>query len=261
MDLCEDREEGVPPSKTTQRNQPGLELGPEPELEPETSCVCLQCNCMKFFICRFTKRRQLSKKSVHQGLSTEPSFVSLKSDWCERCSSGFERQELSSAERNMIKEKQREPSAKTASAEEELARVRTTFVWRVSPEILIQLLDALVTESVFNDLEKESILEGNPVRADKARCFIDTVRKKGDKACKIMIRHLQTIDPSLFFQLHLYSDPSALQDSLQNCQPKLKSNLKKKFQCVFEGIAKAGNPTLLNQIYTELYITEGGTAE
>uniref|UniRef100_A0A8P4KSC6 FISNA domain-containing protein n=1 Tax=Dicentrarchus labrax TaxID=13489 RepID=A0A8P4KSC6_DICLA len=41
----------------------------------------------------------------------------------------------------------------------------------------------------------------------------------------------------------------------------LKSNLKKKFQCVFEGIAKAGNPTVLNQIYTELYNTEGGTAE
>uniref|UniRef100_A0A669F2L7 NACHT domain-containing protein n=1 Tax=Oreochromis niloticus TaxID=8128 RepID=A0A669F2L7_ORENI len=45
------------------------------------------------------------------------------------------------------------------------------------------------------------------------------------------------------------------------CQRNLKSALKKKFQCVFEGIAKAGNPTLLNQIYTELYITEGGTAE
>ncbi|XP_068583665.1 NLR family CARD domain-containing protein 3-like [Cebidichthys violaceus] len=45
------------------------------------------------------------------------------------------------------------------------------------------------------------------------------------------------------------------------CQRELKSNLKKKFQCVFEGITKAGNPTLLNQIYTELYITEGGTAE
>ncbi|XP_065326177.1 NLR family CARD domain-containing protein 3-like [Pelmatolapia mariae] len=45
------------------------------------------------------------------------------------------------------------------------------------------------------------------------------------------------------------------------CQHKLKSALKKKFQCVFEGIAKAGNPTLLNQIYTQLCITEGGTAE
>ncbi|XP_067454373.1 NLR family CARD domain-containing protein 3-like [Thunnus thynnus] len=58
-----------------------------------------------------------------------------------------------------------------------------------------------------------------------------------------------------------------LADRLQNrthagrCQRKLKSNLKKKFQCVFEGIAKAGNSTFLNQIYTELYITEGGTAE
>ncbi|KAL4009540.1 hypothetical protein ACER0C_003392 [Sarotherodon galilaeus] len=49
--------------------------------------------------------------------------------------------------------------------------------------------------------------------------------------------------------------------NFQWCQIELKSKLKKKFKCVFEGIAKAGNPTLLNQIYTELYITEGGTAE
>ncbi|XP_047432574.1 NACHT, LRR and PYD domains-containing protein 12-like [Mugil cephalus] len=45
------------------------------------------------------------------------------------------------------------------------------------------------------------------------------------------------------------------------CQRELKSSLKEKFQCVFEGIAKAGNSTLLNEIYTELYITEGDTSE
>ncbi|XP_071362188.1 NLR family CARD domain-containing protein 3-like isoform X3 [Trachinotus anak] len=45
------------------------------------------------------------------------------------------------------------------------------------------------------------------------------------------------------------------------CGRKLKSKLKEKFQCVFEGISKAGNPTLLNQIYTELFITEGGAGE
>uniref|UniRef100_A0A3B5MXK5 B30.2/SPRY domain-containing protein n=1 Tax=Xiphophorus couchianus TaxID=32473 RepID=A0A3B5MXK5_9TELE len=39
------------------------------------------------------------------------------------------------------------------------------------------------------------------------------------------------------------------------------SSLMKRFCCVFEGLAKAGNPTLLNQIYTELYITEGGDGE
>ncbi|XP_070814293.1 NLR family CARD domain-containing protein 3-like isoform X1 [Chaetodon trifascialis] len=44
-------------------------------------------------------------------------------------------------------------------------------------------------------------------------------------------------------------------------QCKLKCNLKEKFQCVFEGIAKAGKRTLLNQIYTELFITEGGTGQ
>uniref|UniRef100_A0A8C5GS25 NACHT, LRR and PYD domains-containing protein 4-like n=1 Tax=Gouania willdenowi TaxID=441366 RepID=A0A8C5GS25_GOUWI len=42
---------------------------------------------------------------------------------------------------------------------------------------------------------------------------------------------------------------------------KLKSKLKKKFQCVSEGVAKAGSPTLLKEIYTELYITEGGGGE
>ncbi|XP_028296974.1 protein NLRC3-like [Gouania willdenowi] len=44
-------------------------------------------------------------------------------------------------------------------------------------------------------------------------------------------------------------------------QRELKSKLKKKFQCVSEGVAKAGSPTLLKEIYTELYITEGGGGE
>ncbi|XP_051797621.1 NLR family CARD domain-containing protein 3-like isoform X2 [Acanthochromis polyacanthus] len=58
-----------------------------------------------------------------------------------------------------------------------------------------------------------------------------------------------------------------LADCLQSKLPagvfgrELKCGLKKKFQRVFEGIAKAGQKTLLNEIYTELYITEGGTAE
>ncbi|XP_055011126.1 NLR family CARD domain-containing protein 3-like isoform X2 [Boleophthalmus pectinirostris] len=45
------------------------------------------------------------------------------------------------------------------------------------------------------------------------------------------------------------------------CQRKLKSKLQQRFECVFEGIARAGNRTLLNQIYTELYITEGEVTE
>ncbi|XP_028296971.1 NLR family CARD domain-containing protein 3-like, partial [Gouania willdenowi] len=44
-------------------------------------------------------------------------------------------------------------------------------------------------------------------------------------------------------------------------QRELKSKLKKKLQCVSEGVAKAGSPTLLKEIFTELYITEGGGGE
>ncbi|XP_025760931.1 protein NLRC3-like [Oreochromis niloticus] len=163
----------------------------------------------------------------------------------------------------MMKEPVEEPPIKEPSAAaEELATVRTEFVSRVSPEILTQLLEDLVTSQVFNDLEKRRILEGNPVTADRARCTIDIVINKGNKASRIMISHLCTKDPCLWSEICLSSDQQRLlKYTLKNCQPGLKSALKKKFQCVFEGIAKAGNPTLLNQIYTELYITEGGTAE
>ncbi|KAL0175053.1 hypothetical protein M9458_031021, partial [Cirrhinus mrigala] len=41
----------------------------------------------------------------------------------------------------------------------------------------------------------------------------------------------------------------------------LKSHIKTKHQFVFEGLGKQGTPTLLNEIYTELYITESESGE
>uniref|UniRef100_A0A8C1NWE0 NACHT domain-containing protein n=1 Tax=Cyprinus carpio TaxID=7962 RepID=A0A8C1NWE0_CYPCA len=41
----------------------------------------------------------------------------------------------------------------------------------------------------------------------------------------------------------------------------LRSNLMKKFERLYEGTATQGNPTLLNEIYTELYITESVSGE
>ncbi|XP_077101927.1 NACHT, LRR and PYD domains-containing protein 12-like isoform X3 [Siphateles boraxobius] len=40
-----------------------------------------------------------------------------------------------------------------------------------------------------------------------------------------------------------------------------RSNLRKKFQCLYEGTAKQGNPTLLNEIFTDLFITESDCGE
>ncbi|XP_071241573.1 NLR family CARD domain-containing protein 3-like isoform X3 [Salvelinus alpinus] len=76
-------------------------------------------------------------------------------------------------------------------------------------------------------------------------------------ALKITLHVLRKMNQKeLADTLEKYSDDLAV-----ICQRELKSNLKKKFECVFEGIAKQGNPTLLNKIYTELYITEGGAGE
>ncbi|KAK0136209.1 hypothetical protein N1851_027891 [Merluccius polli] len=58
-----------------------------------------------------------------------------------------------------------------------------------------------------------------------------------------------------------------LADSLQSkhfavkCQQKLKSHLKEKTQRVFEGVPKAGQATDLNEIYTEIFITEGHSGD
>ncbi|XDV32830.1 hypothetical protein PO909_003531 [Leuciscus waleckii] len=42
---------------------------------------------------------------------------------------------------------------------------------------------------------------------------------------------------------------------------RFRSSLRKKFECLYEGTAQQGNPTLLNEIYTELYITESESGE
>ncbi|XP_016420240.1 protein NLRC5-like [Sinocyclocheilus rhinocerous] len=72
------------------------------------------------------------------------------------------------------------------------------------------------------------------------------------------------LDITLYFLRDMKQDKLAdtLEDELVLIhQRQLKSNLKRKYQCVFEGIAKHGDSTLLNNIYTDLYITLGGSEQ
>ncbi|MEQ2227388.1 hypothetical protein ILYODFUR_037288, partial [Ilyodon furcidens] len=90
----------------------------------------------------------------------------------------------------------------------------------------------------------EEVLEGEEERRSSREALI--------KITLIFLRRMKQEELADRLQSKIFTAP---------CQQKLKSGLKKRSQCVFEGIAKAGSPTLLNQIYTELYITEGGTGE
>ncbi|XP_044200291.1 NLR family CARD domain-containing protein 3-like [Thunnus albacares] len=127
------------------------------------------------------------------------------------------------------------------------------------PQVLLECLEDLGSD----DFEKfkwylyqQGVLKGFKAipkyRLEKANRFetVDQmVKNYSEDAIKVTKMILGKINPS---------DPS---EAFVKCQHKFKTKLKERFQKVFEGIAKAGNPTLLNQIYTELYITEGGTAE
>uniref|UniRef100_A0A8C1XP15 NACHT domain-containing protein n=1 Tax=Cyprinus carpio TaxID=7962 RepID=A0A8C1XP15_CYPCA len=66
------------------------------------------------------------------------------------------------------------------------------------------------------------------------------------------------LDLILYFLRSMKQDEAAdtLEDELFFIH-QLKCSLKKKYQCVFEGIAKQGDSILLNNIYTDLYITQG----
>ncbi|XP_062372053.1 NACHT, LRR and PYD domains-containing protein 12-like [Sardina pilchardus] len=54
-----------------------------------------------------------------------------------------------------------------------------------------------------------------------------------------------------------------LQENEQDvvCQAELKRNLQSKYQSLFEGIPKQGSSALLEKIYTEVYITDGGSGK
>ncbi|XP_061085972.1 NACHT, LRR and PYD domains-containing protein 12-like, partial [Conger conger] len=74
-------------------------------------------------------------------------------------------------------------------------------------------------------------------------------------------------ESSLKITLHILRNMKQkdLTDSLereQHTQQELKTDLKTKFECIFdECLVEPGNTTLFNEIYTEIYITEGGSGE
>ncbi|XP_072562904.1 NLR family CARD domain-containing protein 3-like isoform X2 [Paramormyrops kingsleyae] len=90
----------------------------------------------------------------------------------------------------------------------------------------------------YNDLDSDGQMQKTCGRegAQKITLYILRTMEQNDLADRLETRHL-----------------------LSQCQRRIKGTLRKKCECVFEGKAKEGQPTFLNEIYTELYITEGGT--
>ncbi|KAJ8368779.1 hypothetical protein SKAU_G00088070 [Synaphobranchus kaupii] len=88
-------------------------------------------------------------------------------------------------------------------ADKQLFTARKEFVDRVSPDIILQLLDDLLEDEVLNDGEKNFVTEQHKSTAEQARCLIDKVRMKGRKASEKLISRLMERDFNLYEQLNL----------------------------------------------------------
>ncbi|XP_055754704.1 NLR family CARD domain-containing protein 3-like [Salvelinus fontinalis] len=186
--------------------------------------------------------------------SPVPSCVSMKSDWSMDEPLNFREGDFSTEQRN-----QQERS------ESEILRGQSYQSHQTDLASIFRLLEEKIMTFVKNELKmfkrilSPELPEGfESQKQDKE--VVDTEDEKQESSAR---------EGALKITLHVLRkmNQKELADTLEKyelaviCQRELKSNLKKKFQCVFEGIAKQGNPTLLNKIYTELYITEGGTGE
>uniref|UniRef100_G3N496 FISNA domain-containing protein n=1 Tax=Gasterosteus aculeatus TaxID=69293 RepID=G3N496_GASAC len=139
------------------------------------------------------------------------------------------------------------------------AQQHQTHLDSILMNVLFQLLEENILTFVKNELKKFQKV----VSSDYPECLEKEDEEQLDEEQRRSREAFVKISVHFLRRMKQEELAERLQSRLLAavCQHELKSNLKKKFQCVFEGIAKAGNPTLLNEIYTELYITEGGTAE
>ncbi|XP_052364569.1 NACHT, LRR and PYD domains-containing protein 3-like isoform X18 [Oncorhynchus keta] len=199
-----------------------------------------------------------SKRPIKQErpASPVPSCVSMKSDWSMGKPINFREGDFSTEQRN-----QQERS------ESEILSGQSSQSHQTDLASIFSLLEEKMMTFVKNELKmfKRILSPEFPEGFESQKQDKEVVDAEDEKqessaregALKITLHILRKMNQKeLADTLEKYSDELAV-----ICQRELKSNLKKNFQCVFEGIAKQGNPTLLNKIYTELYITEGGTGE
>ncbi|XP_053478318.1 protein NLRC5-like [Ictalurus furcatus] len=119
--------------------------------------------------------------------------------------------------------------------------------------------------NIFNDLEnKMTVFIKHELEMFKKFLRKENTKYYGDVRDDLWSIKEATLDMALYFlKMMDHSDlADALQDALIGIQQRaLKSNLCKKYNRVCEGIAKQGESNILNKIYTDLYITAGGSGQ
>nr|XP_046190106.1 NLR family CARD domain-containing protein 3-like isoform X3 [Oncorhynchus gorbuscha] len=300
MSLTGEREKGGPASKRNVSGEHGTKfkrpIKQERPATPVPSCVSMKSDRSMEPPIMFREEDFSTEQSPikqERPASPVPSCVSMKSDWSMNPPLYFREGDFSPEQRPIQQERPASPVPSCVSmksdqsmgqpisfregdvsteqrnqqerSESEILSGQSSQSHQTDLASIFSLLEEKIMTFVKNELKmfKRILSPELPEGFESQKQDKEVVDAEDEKqessaregALKITLHILRKMNQKeLADTLEKNSDELAV-----ICQ--LKSNLKKKFQCVFEGIAKQGNPTLLNKIYTELYITEGGTGE
>ncbi|KAM4553027.1 protein NLRC3-like isoform 1-T1 [Fundulus diaphanus] len=258
MDKSEAREEGVHPSETTlcgehESQSKAQRTHKRLKPEPEPSCVSLKSERSMEENIYFKPSGPSSSQRTHKRgkPDPEPSCVSLKSDSSMMENIYFKSSGPSSPDRV---DQQSSENPSRLSGQQNQTQLDSIFV--------------TLEDNIFTFVKKELKKMQKVLSPDDPECSGSKIdeevcegedeeqrRSSREALMKITLNFLRMMKQEELADRLQSSHPAAVY------QHKLKCGLKKRFQSVFEGIAKPGSPTLLKEIYTELYITEGGTGE
>ncbi|XP_036416812.1 NLR family CARD domain-containing protein 3-like isoform X4 [Colossoma macropomum] len=204
---------------------------------PEPSCVSMKSDLSMGRIINLRDGHRSTKfrlKKDKRSDPPEPSCVSMKSDWSMSRIIGFRNRHRSTKFRE-----QKETSETT----------------KRNMELLFEDLEHKVISLVKNQLKRFVKF----LSLDYPACSEREVEDEEDQSVR---------EGALKITLHVLRNMNQtdLANTLQtklapSCHLKLKSTLMEKFQKINEGLSNPEISTLLNEIYTELYVTEGGSGE
>ncbi|XP_076022049.1 uncharacterized protein LOC143012670 isoform X15 [Genypterus blacodes] len=248
MSVCSDDDDG-PPHFSPKPGPSHTEVHQQRADSPVPSCVSMKSDWSMDKLIDFTDGQKAKKERVHQQRadSSVPSCVSMKCDG-------------SMHEPINFTDEQNPPEERLQLNQSEVSTGQCAQQHPADLDSIFMLLEENIVRFVKNELK--SIQKG--LSPESKSQNEDEVVTGGEDEEQRSIREALVTLTETFLRRMKHEE---LADSLHSrhlialCQRKLKSKLKQKFQCVFEGVAKAGKQTPLNEIYTELYTTEGGTGE
>ncbi|XP_051794326.1 NLR family CARD domain-containing protein 3-like [Acanthochromis polyacanthus] len=218
--------------------------------KPSSSCVSMQSDRSKGRLIDYKDRHVSVERSLEKSNQNTNQPISIQQ---QRPSSSCVSMQSDRSKGRLIDYQDRhvsEPEASADPTEKHQTDLETTFM----------LLEETVVTFVKKEMKIFQKLLSPDGEDSKAQNENEDVKEE---------ESISNRDALLKITLHVLRKmkQEKLADTLQSkavvpiVQQKLKSHLKEKFQRLYEGTAKAGNPTLLNDVYTELYISEGGSGE